>query len=72
MAPEGALLYILQWSEGKKCKRVADALEVLSDDIFNHHVTFDRKTFQIGLLTYSGMRNLHSPLQVSKIRKILG
>lgn len=44
-APEEHCFIFCNGQKVKNVKELADALEVLSDDIFNHHVTFDRNDF---------------------------
>jgi hypothetical protein len=44
-APEEHCFVLCNGEKVKSVLALADALEVLSDDVFNHHVTFDRNDF---------------------------
>ncbi|MDD5087074.1 MAG: hypothetical protein PHV16_04965, partial [Candidatus Nanoarchaeia archaeon] len=44
-APEENCFILCNGQQVKNVKELADALEVLDDDVFNHHVTFDRNDF---------------------------
>jgi hypothetical protein len=44
-APEEHYFVLCNGQQVKNVKELADALEVLDDDVFNHHVTFDRNDF---------------------------
>lgn len=44
-APEENCFILCNGQKIKNVKELADALEVLGDDVFNHHVTFDRNDF---------------------------
>jgi hypothetical protein len=44
-APEENCFILCNGERVKNVKELADILEVLSDDVFNHHVTFDRNDF---------------------------
>jgi hypothetical protein len=44
-APDENCFVLCNGEKVKSVKELADALEVLSDDVFNHHVTFERNDF---------------------------